>query len=69
MGHKDEYVTLREAWSTKETAKAILVDHPDLVKPMWIPKSQISDDSEVWKGDQDGDLIITLWIAEQKGIA
>lgn len=34
----------------------------------WIPKSQISPDSEIWKvGQKDGSLIITEWIAEKKG--
>jgi len=49
----------------KETDKAILVvlDGDDV----WIPKSQIVDDSDVWKADQEGDLYVTEWFAEQKG--
>lgn len=35
---------------------------------VWIPQSQIHDDSEVSKLGDEGDLIITQWIAEQKGI-
>ena len=34
----------------------------------WIPKSQVDDDSEVWKDGDDGELIISEWIATQKGI-
>lgn len=37
----------------------------------WIPHSQISDDSEVFDaGDNaEGTLVISLWLAEQKGLA
>lgn len=35
---------------------------------MWIPKSQINDDSEVYAKDTEGTLIITEWIAAQKGL-
>jgi hypothetical protein len=34
----------------------------------WIPKSQIHDDSEVWTKDQEGELVVTEWIAKQKGL-
>ena len=34
----------------------------------WIPQSQIHDDSEVWKSGQTGTLVITRWLAEQKGL-
>ncbi len=33
-----------------------------------IPQSQISDDSEVWKPGQEGKLVISEWIALQKGL-
>ena len=52
-----------------ESDKAILVlleDYSD--EPMWIPKSQIHDNSEVYKKGTSGTLIITKWIAEQKGV-
>lgn len=37
---------------------------------IWMPKSQISDDSEVYDGDMnsEGTLIVTRWIAEQKNL-
>jgi len=34
----------------------------------WIPQSQIHDDSEVWKKGDEGELVVTQWIAEQKGL-
>jgi hypothetical protein len=33
----------------------------------WIPQSQIHDDSEVWRAGDTGQLVLTRWIAEQKG--
>lgn len=33
---------------------------------VWLPKSQIHSDSEVYKADTEGMLIISEWIAEQK---
>ena len=35
---------------------------------VWVPKSQISDDSEVWKKGDEGELIITEWFAEKEGL-
>lgn len=49
------------------TDAAVLIhieDHGNV----WIPQSHIHDDSEVSKPGDEGDLIITQWIAEQKGI-
>jgi hypothetical protein len=49
-----------------DTDKAILaeIDGTDV----WIPKSQIKDESEVWKKGQSGKLVVTEWIATQKGL-
>lgn len=33
----------------------------------WVPKSQIDEDSEVWKGGQEGRLVVTAWLARKKG--
>lgn len=35
----------------------------------WIPQSQIDDDSEVWRAGDEGDLVVSEWIAVQKGLA
>ena len=50
----------------RATAKALLVLIED--EEVWIPVSQITDDSEVWQEGQEGLLVITEWIAEQKGL-
>jgi hypothetical protein len=48
----------------RETAAAILclIDG----EGVWIPKSQIHDDSEVWKSGTEGKLVIPIWLAEEK---
>lgn len=33
---------------------------------IWMPKSQIDDDSEVWKNGQQGTLVVSEWIAREK---
>jgi hypothetical protein len=33
----------------------------------WLPKSQITDDSEVYEVGGEGTLIVTEWIAKKKG--
>jgi len=35
---------------------------------MWIPKSQIDDDSEVWEPGQSGELVTSEWIAIEKDL-
>jgi hypothetical protein len=61
-------VSFEDAYSIQETEKALCVDCPDFHHPLWIPKSQIHDDSEVWKNGQDGTLVITEWFAEERGL-
>ena len=34
----------------------------------WFPNSQIDDDSEVYKEGDEGALIVSQWIADQKGV-
>lgn len=47
------------------TDNALLVDIEG--DEYWIPKSQIHDDSEVWKKGQEGDLVIHYWYARKLG--
>jgi hypothetical protein len=51
-----------------ERPKALLVDIDG--EKIWIPKSQIHDNSEVYDADEhsEGELVITEWIAKQKGL-
>ncbi len=64
---KDKIV-VHDCLIKRQTEKAILVAIPDMEDPVWIPQSQVDDDSEVWKEGDEGDLVISEWIASQKGI-
>ncbi len=51
------------------TEAALKVDYEG--EEMWIPFSQIDDDSEIYKKDQvgeTGELVISEWMAKQKGL-
>lgn len=62
-----EPVTLPGVRCIRETAHAILcvIDGRDV----WIPQSQVHDNSEVFEQGHEGKLVITAWCAEQKGLA
>ena len=62
----DEWVSYEEVTVLYESEKAILCEIDE--EEMWIPKSQIHDDSEVYKMGSEGILIISKWIAKKKGL-
>lgn len=54
-----------------ETPKAVAIGRnftSDLNDCLWIPKSVIHDDSEVWKKGDRGKLVIPEWFALKEGI-
>ncbi len=59
--------TIENCKCLKESSKAILVVNAE-DKEFWVPKSQVHDDSEVYKEDTDGRLVISSWWAEKEGI-
>ena len=46
--------------------KCMFPENP--VEPIWIPKSQVDDRSDVYKSGQIGTLMISEWIAGEKGL-
>lgn len=62
-------VTIENVYCKHATEKALLVVIAG--EEHWMPRSQIHDDSEVWDdmNNDEGKLVITQWIAEQKGLA
>lgn len=57
------------AWCKKETAKAILVCLKDQdAREVWVPKSVLDEDSEVYQQDDEGTLIVQDWFASKKGM-
>ena len=61
-----EGVEFHDVFAKYDSGKALLCVIEG--EEMWIPKSQIHDDSEVWQEHDRGVLVITEWIAEQKGL-
>lgn len=67
----DEGVSLGEAGVKRLTSKAMLVvlfdrDNDEI----WIPLSQIHDDSEVYDEDnRSGKLVVSSWFAEKEGLS
>lgn len=58
--------TMSGAVCRRATDLAILVEVDG--QEVWIPKSQIDDDSEVYEANTEGDLIIPEWLAREKGL-
>jgi hypothetical protein len=55
----------------RETRKACLIRVPGTGKApaeVWVPKSVIHDDSEVYKEGDRGTLIVARWFAEKEGL-
>ena len=67
--HEDmaETVQIQNVKAVRETEAALLVE-VEGEEEIWIPKSQIHDDSEVYKMDTEGTLVIPLWLAEKHGL-
>lgn len=69
MPREREMTEIEDVTVLRETPLAILVRVPMAKgkdREEWIPKSQISDDSEVWKDGQSGKLVCTEWCATEK---
>ena len=60
-------VRIEDVTCVAETAKAILVEGPNIEGQVWVPLSHVHEDSEVYKRDTSGTFIVTDWIAQQKG--
>jgi hypothetical protein len=60
-------VSLDEVFCKAETEDAILCSVPNQGL-VWIPKSQVDDDSEVQERNDTGTLIISEWWAEKKDL-
>jgi len=48
------------------TEKAVLVNVDG--EEMWVPLSQVHDDSEVYAKDTAGILVVSSWFASKKGL-
>lgn len=69
MSRSDAVFEIKATLKAK-TDKAILVFIEEFDEEFWLPSSQVHDDSEVYDGcdvGETGNLVVTNWIAEQKG--
>lgn len=69
----DDVEEVPNATCKRETAKAILVSFGKASKytkspEVWVPKSVVHDDSEVYKEGDTGTLIVARWFAEKEGL-
>lgn len=55
-----------EAKCIRETEFALLVEIDG--EEVWMPKSQIQDESEVTEPGDEGALVVTEWIAREKNL-
>ena len=63
---QEEPVVFEGVEVLRDTGLAILVEIEG--EQYWLPKSQIDDDSEVYEHGTSGTLIISAWLAQQKGL-
>lgn len=62
----EELAVIPNVSAKAETHLAILCKFHNLEDvEIWIPKSQIHDNSEIWKVGQEGDLVISSWLADR----
>lgn len=52
----------------KETDRALLVVVEDGTREVWIPKSVVDDDSEVFKEGDEGTLVVHEWFAQKEDL-
>lgn len=71
---KDVPFQLGPATCIHETARAILVRLDDEDSPaydssddgkIWLPQASIHEDSEVWKLEDEGELVVHSWFARK----
>lgn len=64
--YDEKNVVISEATCVRESKKAVLVRVEG--KEFWVPQSQVHKDSEVWVANDQGKLIISKWIAIERGL-
>lgn len=63
----DSFIEFENCSVIRSTVKSVLVDIDG--EEIWVPKSQISDDSEVYDSKStSGTLVIKEWFARVKGL-
>lgn len=63
----DETTTIEQVKAVRETGLALLCKLHD-GREVWVPQSQIHDDSEVFSAGHFGRLVVAQWFAEKEGL-
>lgn len=66
MGHRRASVEFKDVEAIKETERALLILFED-GREVWLPKSAIHDDSEVFEAEHEGTLHVFEWFVEKNG--
>ena len=56
-----------DARSIRDTDLAVLVIIEE-EEEVWIPKSVIHDDSDIFEADQEGELVVPEWFAKKNSL-
>jgi hypothetical protein len=64
----NEPVTFEDAVAIHATARALMVRLPS-GREVWVPQSQVHDDSEVYAAGHAGKLVLIGWFARKEGLA
>ncbi len=65
---KDDKTNLGSGRAKRASDKALFVEL-DTGDSVWIPKSQIHDDSEVYEEGHEGEVVVNTWWAEKNDLA
>lgn len=65
MNDEDTF-TIEKAYCTYDSGKALKIHAECFDEPVWVPHSQIHDNSEVFQKEDSGNLVVTMWFAEQR---
>lgn len=64
----DDTFSVEDVVIERETHLAVLVRIDGDDDPVWVPKSVIHDNSEIWKaGQEPGTLVVHAWWAHRQG--
>ena len=63
-----EYVSVGNVTVLRATEKALLCRIEDDDREIWIPRSQIAEESEVEDEGDEGELFVSEWFARQEGL-
>lgn len=64
---RDDGVQIGEGRITRESERAFFVEFDDAIPraSLWVPKSVLHDDSEIFAIEDEGVLVVKRWYAEK----